>query len=43
MDPDDPAFNAMPSMPLSFSGTHGGDASPLGEEQDDETEFDHDV
>jgi len=43
MHPDDPAFNAVPSMPLSIGGTHGGDGSPLGEEQDDETEFDHDV
>jgi hypothetical protein len=43
MHPDDPAFNAVPALPLSFGSPHGGDASPLGEEQDDETEFDHDV
>ena len=43
MHPDDPAFNAVPPMPLTFCGTRGGDASLLGEEQDDETEFDHDV
>jgi hypothetical protein len=42
MHPDDPAFNAVPTVPLSISGTHGS-ASGVADEQDDEAEFDEDV
>jgi hypothetical protein len=41
MHPDDPAFNAVPAMPLSIGRTNG-DASGWSKE-DDEAEFDHDV
>jgi hypothetical protein len=42
MHPDDPMFNAVPSLPLSISGTHY-DASSVVDEQDDEADFDEDV
>lgn len=42
IDPDDPAFNAVPAVPLSIGGAHGG-APGLAAEQDGEFEFDHDV
>jgi hypothetical protein len=40
--PDDPAFNAVPSMPLSIGGTHDG-ASGVTDEQHGEAEFGEDV
>jgi hypothetical protein len=42
MHPDDPMFNAVPTVPLSIGGTHGG-ASGVAEEQDGEVEFEEDV
>jgi hypothetical protein len=42
MEPDGPAFNAVPAVPLSIGGTHGG-ASGVADDQDEEAEFDEDV
>lgn len=45
MHPEDPAFNALPAVPLSIGADHsvGGSAACVTEEQDDEAEFDEDV
>jgi hypothetical protein len=41
MHPDDPAFNAMPSMPVLI-GVSDGAPGPA-KERDDEADFDEDV
>jgi hypothetical protein len=45
MHPEDPAFNALPAVPLSIGANHsvGGSAPCVTQEQDDEAEFDEDV
>src|SRR5262249_51162107 len=43
MHPDDPLFNAVPNIPLSIGDTRGGDATGVGEEQEDEPAFDEDA
>jgi hypothetical protein len=42
MHPDDPAFNAVPTVPLSIGGTHGG-ASGVADEQDHEPDVNEEV